>query len=343
MARQVETNGQKEDIGMFNRITSFSAVLMGLFVMAFLNSCDSGTSANANGTAIVKMKADFAANVLPKPSYAVMRSKLVSCPSVTATMDTPQYDAGMDCDADGGVIQYLTPQSFKIALKRLTFIKDNQPFHIISDTGTLAQAVVYDLSTVLTLPEKALPAGNYTGVEAEIYYYEITMPINDPSSNTTIRIYLSDDDFPAEGSLGHHQGDITLVNGSGVELGWVGVAVPWTTGNLQTNPSSINRPGSTDGETGHQRGLYGNAQMWDQSQFSQGTGMDIYLLSAQFQMTISGNSSSAVTFTFPVKDSWFFEDFDNDQLFDPCQNTSDACAGNAEWSPIFVGPEISYM
>jgi len=42
---------------------------------------------------------------------------------------------------------------------------------------------------------------------------------------------------------------------------------------------------------------------------------------------------------FNVKDSWFYEDFDDNQLFNPC-DSSDACGSNAEWSPIFKAPDI---
>jgi hypothetical protein len=258
-------------------------------------------------------------------------------------MDGPQFAAGLDCDQDGGVTAYLTPSSFKIAVKRLSFVKGGgERVDFVPDQGTLAQSLVYDLTSQVTISQLPISAGTYSSVEAEIYYYEITMPINSsPTITQSIRVYLSDDDFPGEGGLGHHQGDITFIDANGSETGWAGVGTPWTANFLQTDKTAINRPGSTDSETGHQRGLFGDPTLWDQTAFQQGSGRDVFLMAKPLGLTVTADLAKTMTITFNVKDTWFWEDFDGDGHFNPCENgTNDACAQNAEWAPIFKLPML---
>ena len=89
----------------------------------------------------------------------------------------------------------------------------------------------------------------------EIYYYDIKMELNGSGNSEDLRIYLSDDDFSAEGSLGHHQGDVQMLAGAdsnyGVtasEYGFVQAGLEWIDNNLtasRDNPSTI-RGASTD-------------------------------------------------------------------------------------------------
>jgi hypothetical protein len=133
-----------------------------------------------------------------------------------------------------------------------------------------------------------------------------------------------------------------LIDQNGVELGWVGVAAPWTTAYLQTDPALVTRPGGTDAQTGHQRGLFGNNDLWNQAQFQQGGSRNVFLISASLGLTLTANQTRTVNLTFNVKDSWFWEDFDGDGKFNPCENGGlDACAGNAEWAPIFNLPVLT--
>jgi hypothetical protein len=308
-----------------------------------------GTGTNNNGAlapapTAVKMKADFTTFGVPGLSRAAHAAKLTSCPSTTTAMDGPGFASGLDCDGDGGITAFITPQSFKVALKRLSFVRDNgDRVDFVPDQGTLEHSLVYDLSSEVTISQMAISAGTYASVQAEIYYYEIRMPINSgPTVTQSIRVYLSDDDFPGEGGLGHHQGDITFIDADGNEMGWAGVGTPWTVNALQTDKALISRPGGTDSETGHQRGLFGNAGLWDQAAFMQGGGRDMFLITAPLGLTVSADLTQTVTFIFNVKDSWFYEDFDGNGRFNPCENgANDACAQNAEWAPIFNLPALS--
>jgi len=280
------------------------------------------------------------------PTLRAGDALLATCPTEVPTTDTPQYEAGLDCDNDGGEIAYLTPQGFTVALKRLTFFKEGgEAVEFLPPTDTLAQSQRVELTAPVELQPIPIPAGFYTHVRAEIYYFEITLPLY--GSNQTIRVYMSDDDFAAEGSLGHHQGDIVLVNADGTEMGWIPVDDPWTTDYLQQlvggDGASIVRPGSDDGETGHQRGHFGNADLWDQELFQQGNDRDVFILEAQLPFDLTPGTEQTATFTFNVANTWFWEDFDGSGTFNPCDGgtTLDACDGTAEWAPLFHPPQVT--
>jgi hypothetical protein len=327
-----------------------AAAISGLLVLLLtVISCGNSTSESGNAvtaTTSVKMVADNTLSPtmgLYKTALFKQLTKQSAC--TTAAMDGPESVAGLDCDGDGGAVQYTTPESFKIAFKRLTFITGtNSKVDIIPDRGTLANSQVFNITSLATIAQQPLAAGTYASFQAEIYYYEIKMKINSsPEITQSLRVYLSDDDFPSEGDLGHHQGDITFIDASGAETGWVGVGTKWTAADLQTNKASVLRPGSTDSETGHQRGLFGDSTLWNQSAFNQGSGKDIFLLEKPLGLVISGTTGKTVTFSFSIKDSWFYEDFDGNQKFNPCESAAakDACVQNAEWAAIFNPPAIS--
>jgi len=132
----------------------------------------------------------------------------------------------------------------------------------------------------------------WVAVEAEFYYYELAMTMNDPATDQNLRIYLSDDDFPAEGNGGHHQGDITLVSDAGVELGWATGCASWDGAGAQPSRDGIDGAGGVDPETGHSRGMYGDTELWNQTDFMQGADQDIFFLSAPIDLDISGRPGS---------------------------------------------------
>jgi hypothetical protein len=324
-------------------------VLSGLLALLFtVISCGKSSSESETATKTsIKMVADSTQSAtmgLYKAGVSKQLSKLSACSGSTA-MDGPDYVAGLDCDGDGGTVQYITPESFKIAFKRLSFTTgSSDKFDIIPDRGTLANSLVFDITSLATIAQPPIAVGTYASFQAEIYYYEIKMKINtSPEITQSLRIYLSDDDFPSEGSLGHHQGDITFIDTSGAEIGWVGVATPWIAASLQHDKTSVDRPGSIDSETGHKRGQFGDSAFWNRTALNQGSGKDIYLMEKPLGLVINGTTGKTVTFTFSIKDSWFYEDFDGNQKFNPCESAAakDACVQNAEWAAIFNPPAIS--
>ena len=280
----------KNDLGMLKPV-------LAVLLMASLFACSGGGSGGASslegqGSVNVKMKADFGTSELSASSPSMLiqlaeAAKIDTCPIPPPSMDDSGYAAGLDCDNDGGIIRYITPSSFKVAIKRLTFLKDDgDTVEIIPDTVTLADAKVYDLTSEVSLFQEYIAAGNYPTFEAEFYYYEIQMEMNDPPLTQSIRVYLSDDDFPEEGNLGHHQGDITLIDADGIEIGWVQGCEPWEESGLQAYRGNISGAGETDPETGHLRGLYGNMELWNQQNFMQGSGQDIYVTKGVLGLTI---------------------------------------------------------
>lgn len=293
---------------------------------------------DATGRVTVTLKALFETAAASK--LRVVSAKEL-CPASPPANDNSTYQGEQDCDGDGGIIRYITPSVYKVAFKRLAFENaDGDLVDVIADTGTLANAEVLDLTTAIMLTDLELPVGEYPDYYAEIYYHELTMPLYDPDNPATIRVYVSDDDFPAEGNLGHHQGDITLVDDNGNELGFVPAGELWQTGFLVAERGIINGAGGTDSQTGHLRGLYGNLDLWDRPDAMQGASQDIFILEGELDLTLVADSDeTTVTFTFNVQDAWFFEDFDNDQWFNPCENgNQDGCGG--EWSPVLTDPDV---
>ena len=320
-----------------NRLAIVGAAVI---VTVYLGAgCGAGTGpvdAGGDATVTVTLQANFGEGAAAK-SIGFVAKEL--CPATPPAADSSVYQGEQDCDGDGGIIRYWTPSTYKVAFKRLAFENDDGDLvDIIADTGTLAAAVVVDLTTPYTLPVLDLPIGDYEQYYAEIYYHELTMPLYDLNSPQTLRVYVSDDDFPAEGNLGHHQGDITLLDAAGNESGFVPAGNLWQPGFLETVRGTINGAGGTDLQTGHLRGLFGDGNLWDSPEAMQGPDEDIFVMWGDLELELEAVGST-VTFEFDVQDAWFFEDFDNDQLFNPCDNgNQDGCGG--EWSPVFNEPEV---
>ena len=294
-----------------------------------------GDGGRSGAKTTIKLAADF-----QKDASAGASAASLPCDPLVSGGDFPGLQSGLDCDGNGGVVRYVTPLGFKVALKSLVFVDSNgNAIDIVADTGTLAQAQVLDLTQVVTLPLQNLAAGFYPPYRAEIYYYELTMPLYDANDPKILRIYASDDDFPAEGALGHHQGDITLIDSAGAELGFVDAGALWQIAALLQTRGTVNGAGGTDSETGHLRGLYGDANLWNDTTQMQGSAQDIFLIERGLNLTV-GQTDQAITLSFNVKDAWFYEDFDNNQLFNPCENgTQDGCGG--AWSPVLNPPSVS--
>ncbi|MBN2716298.1 MAG: hypothetical protein JXX14_10615 [Deltaproteobacteria bacterium] len=264
-------------------------------------------------------------------------------------LETPGSPTGSDADGDGGIVAFSTPQRFWVALKKVTFLADDGSVDVLPDTGRLTNAVLLELTDDQVLDALALPVGNYHSVEMELYYYQLEIPLYSADSPQAIRVYLSDDDFPDEGMGGHHQGDITLVNEDGTEIGWVDAGMPWTDSYLLANRGDLKGAGGTDSQTGHARGLFGDGNLWENALFQQGASQDIYIFRGPLNLNVRAGSVSNVEVRFQTQNTWFFEDFDGDGIFSPCQGGDanghqDACwydesSGlGADWAPLFPMP-----
>jgi len=291
-----------------------------------------------NAAVTVTMQADYGSDAVAERSS--VPSLMTAC--MGTVTDSPGYVAGTDCDSDGGVVAYLDPSGFKVAIKRLSLIKDDDTYvDLIADTGRLVDSVVVDLSSPVQLDVSELPQGVYTSYYAEFYYYDLTMDIY--GEEEELRIFVSDDDFLSEGNVGNHQGDVKLLDSSD-NFGFVRAGAMWIDGLLDyVRPAEIGGAAGADPETNHDRGLYGDNGLWNSTAFMQGTDQDIFVATQTGGFTITSDGGE-VTITFDLDDTWFFEDFDNDGEFEPCNDDTgdEACSDGAEWTPVFPGVAVSF-
>ncbi|MBI2340468.1 MAG: hypothetical protein HYU99_08930 [Deltaproteobacteria bacterium] len=281
-----------------------------------------------------------------------------------STMDSPILEDGLDCDGDDGIVEHITPSRYALAFKRATLLpadvegEDAESVDLIADTGTLAASEIVDFTeddteeSIISIDSADLPAGTYSGVEVELYYFQLTFQVAGVEQN--VRVYMSDDDFEAEGSLGHHQGDITFIDDNDTsddlsddtELGWIDST--WLSENLSdTRGDGQNGAGGVDDETGHDRGFFGNEEQWEQEELNQGAEQDIYLATLDFDelLTIDPEVLTTITAAFSVADTFYYEDFAPQDTADfpgffPGDG-GEATAESGEWAPLIPTAEIT--
>lgn len=254
----------------------------------------------------------------------------------STSRDEPSSDVGEDCDSDGGSVAKQTPTKYQLAFKRF-YVRDSAgETHDIIRFSRLADVkgegiINFDdltKSSYLKLPPEILAKG-ISAIGFELYYYQLQIKMY--GADRILRIYMSDDNFETEGALGHHQGDITWFDTQGRER-WAHGGEDW----FQETPATLSRgtfangDGGIDAETGHSRGMFGNADFWNASQHSQGNNADVYKQELAFT-----SKGFATTFKIAIKDTWFYEDFEHtyENSFDPCKNSSlEGCGG--EWAPL---------
>lgn len=331
-------------------------MLKKLFILVFLISfagCSSSSTAtddtDSDDTGLQFISAgDFDSSASQSLSALVRAVTTGVCADLASpiTNDDPFLADGLDCDEDGGVVAHVTPSTYAIAFKRITLLgidADTSDIDLISDTGTLADSEVIEFTeedgstTVVTLSPDDLAAGTYSGIESEIYYFEMRFSIG--GEDKTVRIYMSDDDFESEGNLGHHQGDITLINDDGTETGWIDST--WSEENVVTTRSEAqNGAGGMDGETGHDRGFFGNVEFWDAEDLDQGSDQDIYGVELLFDDALEMpdpdtiTDLTTITATFSIADTFFYEDFAPQGTgFFPASG-GEATSEGAAWAPL---------
>jgi hypothetical protein len=257
----------------------------------------------------------------------------------------PDLEDDLDCDGDGGVVAHITPSQYSLALKRVTLFSDDEAtdgIDLLSDTGTLAESEVIDFTpdettaTTITIDAADLSQGIYDGVEIELYYFQMTFDIGGVTRN--VRIYMSDDNFTAEGNLGHHQGDITFIDDEGTELGWIDFT--WGDSLASAHGEDQDGAGGDDPETGHARGFFGNEDFWNTDLLSQGADQDIYVSQLRFDESLeipdpdTITSLTTITATFSIADTFFYEDFDPIGTGFSGGDNSDAVAETGGWAPL---------
>src|SRR3990167_8599725 len=202
-----------------------ACLAVGFILMASACSSSSSSDSGDEATSGLQFNAtgDFDSSASAAVSALVWRVTTGECADLPdTTMDDPILEDGLDCDGDGGVVAHITPSRYALAFKRATLVPadvggvDAESVDLIADTGTLALSEVVDFTeddsseSIISIDSADLPAGTYSGVEVELYYFQLTFPVSGTEQN--VRVYMSDDDFDAEGNLGHHQGDITFID-----------------------------------------------------------------------------------------------------------------------------------
>lgn len=326
-----------------------TALLVAVLFALVLTACGSDTATTSSSTAttattglLFVAEADFDTSASSSFSAYLTAS---DCGGETppTDMDSPDFAEGVDCDEDEGTVSFATPTQYKVAVRHVGLIKDDGThFDIIAQTPTLAQSEVIEFSTtdvsenVVDFDPSELEAGTYTGLYVELYYYQMTFPVAQVDRN--VRIYMSDDDFADEGSLGHHQGDITFIDDSDVELGWA--SPDWLLESLLPTREGQDGAGGTDPETGHARGFFGNTDLWNSADFTQGADEDIYFAVLEFpsDLTIADpaelESLITIEISFLVGDAFYYEDFAPQGTGFFPDTGGEATSDDAEWAPL---------
>lgn len=326
--------------------------LGGAFLLVFpilLLSCKSGILdiLPGSGTGLqVKVSTNFSQEVGAGVGGTSVNAAQGSCADLgeTPAKDSPAMADGQDCDQDGGVVTHITPTSYTVAFKKVSFLKvfSSKAWSdtdVLGDKNSLAASESFTLSpgdesaVIGSASPSFLNEGAYGPLEMQIYYVQMVIPVGGVSRN--VRVYLSDDDFDNEGKRGHHQGDITFIADDGTALGWIDST--WTT--LSTERSEIhNGPGGADPQSGHARGLFGDAAFWNSEAFNQGAGQDIFVtrVNLPYPLTFPDPKTIqdlvTVTFQFPVKFAFYFEDFEPQGTgFSPGEG-GEATNADAEWA-----------
>ncbi len=315
--------------------------------VSFLN-CGGSTTTTTDTGLRLNVDGDFDTSASASFSALTRYTTTGTCDDLDTpiTQDDPILTDGLDCDADDGVVAHVTPSTYALAIKRATLLGSDEnttDFDLIADTGTLALSEVVSFTeadsstTMVTIDPADLAAGTYSGVEVELYYFQMTFEI--AGTDATVRIYMSDDDFDAEGNLGHHQGDITMIDDNGDELGWIDST--WLEANLSdTRGEAQNGAGGTDAETDHDRGFFGNEDFWNQEELSQGAAADIFITELDFDTALeipdpdTITTLTTITATFSIADTFFYEDFaPQDTGFFP-DTGGEATSEGSAWAPL---------
>ena len=114
-----------------------------------------------------------------------------------------------------------TPDNYIVALKKVTLLGDAGTSNFeLFDSENLNSSLIFDFTDTETIHSlmqgESVPDGNYSSVKIEIYYLQMKINISSSTeiAKRNLRIYLSEEET-------HKPGDITQINNSNVEEGWL--------------------------------------------------------------------------------------------------------------------------
>jgi len=136
--------------------------------------------------------------------------------SPAATLDTVPYNDDPSLCPDetgGGVSANITPTAYTVALKRMTLLGDTSvgtaDYELFS-TSSVDSAYVADFVTDTTFfaSDTLPPAGTYAGVEIEVFYIEMELPMIVPAISDTEAVYTTRGYFDTVGNV--YPRDVTI-------------------------------------------------------------------------------------------------------------------------------------
>lgn len=215
-----------------------------------------------------------------------------------------------------------TPTNYYVGLKSATLVGSAGTANaVLFSKSTLSSSLVFDFTNDNTvhslLKGSAIPDGKYSGIEIEVYFLQMNIAIstgNRGKERRNFRIYLSDD---AETEGGAHQpGDMTQINNSQVELGWLlgeGVFPNMDPMTPRTAAYTFNSNGLNwydfAGKSGKDFGPFGDTK------FMANAPHPIYKVKTDFSLV--ENKGSNLILDLNVNNCWQFEDKNGDGAFGP--------------------------
>ncbi len=194
---------KKRNISLFTIL----AILVACLIVPGIIVCTSSTSPSGEDQTTDGDQTEIQViGRLTGASSAAPRRTLVKSP---ATPDTVPYndDPSLCPDgATGGVSANITPTSYTVALKRMTLLGDTSvgtaDYELFS-TSSIDSAYVADFATDTTFfaSDTLPPPGTYSGVEIEVFYIEMELPMIVPAISDTEAVYTTRGYFDTVGNI----------------------------------------------------------------------------------------------------------------------------------------------
>jgi hypothetical protein len=215
-----------------------------------------------------------------------------------------------------------TPTNYFVGLKSATLIGSSGTANaVLFSKSTLSTSLVFDFTNDNTihslLKGSAIPDGKYSGIEIEVYFLQMNIAISTGTrgkERRNFRIYLSDD-AETEGGV-HQPGDMTQINNSQVEIGWLlgeGVMPNMDPVSPRVAAYTFNSNGSNwydfAGKSGKDFGPFGDVK------FMTTAPHPIYKVKTDF--SLGENKGSNLVLDLNVNSCWQFEDKNGDGAFGP--------------------------
>jgi hypothetical protein len=153
--------------------------------------------------------------ISPTPAQVTVMTPPAVTPDKVPFNDDP---ALCPDETGGGVSANITPSAYTVALKRMTLLGDTSlgtANYELFSTSSVDSAFIADFVTDTTFfaSDTLPPAGTYTGVEIEVFYIEMELPLIVPAISDTEKVYVTRGYFDTVGNIVPR--DVTILLDSG--------------------------------------------------------------------------------------------------------------------------------